>query len=342
MLILIFLLLLPVKFTGWIRKKENKFYTNFIAIDERAFICSSLENRHDGCQIMKDNIKNNLEFSKSICEKLEPIIAPVTSHLGVTTFGYRKFFVDGRSFLLSNNYSWNNFFLEKFDKKIIPSYESEVNSVVNENKMHCVRVGQPDQRDLFLNALYDFNIWNTCSFYRKCGDGIEGFHFASTRDNMSVVKEYSNNRSIFERFSYYFKNKLNDVMNAENLMKAASPIISPEIFKTPQNGHSQEEQSITDFLTMTPINKFFFNVNGEETILSFQEFRSLALLSQGKTAKEIGRILKLSPRTVEDYIEKIKHKVKVTSRSHLIDVFFQNFQKNQHLLKYLVRIEEGV
>ena len=42
MLILISLLLLPVKITGL--DVEKIFIANFVAVDERAFICSSLEN----------------------------------------------------------------------------------------------------------------------------------------------------------------------------------------------------------------------------------------------------------------------------------------------------------
>lgn len=98
---------------------------------------------------------------------------------------------------------------------------------------------------------------------------------------------------------------------------------------------SREEAAIKNFLSNTPIHKFFLNVEGQDIALSLQEFKSLALLSRGKTAKEIGRALDISQRTVEGYIENVKHKVKISSRSHLIDLFLLNFHQDKYFLKYL-------
>ncbi len=52
--------------------------------------------------------------------------------------------------------------------------------------------------------------------------------------------------------------------------------------------------------------------------LTSRESECLFLLIRGKTAKEIGIFLQISPRTVESYIEKIKIKLDVSSRSQII------------------------
>lgn len=52
---------------------------------------------------------------------------------------------------------------------------------------------------------------------------------------------------------------------------------------------------------------------------SEREKQCLALLITGKTAKEIGNELKISPRTVEHHLEKIKKKANVSSKSKLIN-----------------------
>lgn len=53
--------------------------------------------------------------------------------------------------------------------------------------------------------------------------------------------------------------------------------------------------------------------------LTHRETECLFLLIRGKTAKEIGKFLTISPRTVEVYVENIKRKMCVNSRSDLID-----------------------
>lgn len=283
---------------------------------------------------MSSKIKDKLDFTKSICDKIHPLIEPLSQLFKIHTFGYRKFFPDGTSFNTSSNFPLTKFCQEKFDNGTIPTYEDEVSSLLNGEKAHFLRIGEPDKNNLFLSALYDLDIWNTLSLYRKSGSCVEGFYFTSTKDNHEIIEEYINNMVLFERFSFYFKGKFSDIMTDLEMKNARSPTISPTIFEKSCFSSSKDEQEIKNFISDTPINKFFLNNNGQDVSLSPQEFKCLALLSRGKTAKEIGRSLTLSSRTVESYIENIKCKMKVTSRDRLVDLFILNFHKKKDLLKY--------
>lgn len=53
--------------------------------------------------------------------------------------------------------------------------------------------------------------------------------------------------------------------------------------------------------------------------LTVRETECLFLLIRGKTAKEIGKFLTISPRTVEVYVENIKRKMNAISRSDIIN-----------------------
>jgi len=59
--------------------------------------------------------------------------------------------------------------------------------------------------------------------------------------------------------------------------------------------------------------------------LSTRERECVSLLVKGKTAKEIGKIMKLSHRTVEHYLATVKTKLNVSSKSELIDKVFSYF-----------------
>lgn len=56
-------------------------------------------------------------------------------------------------------------------------------------------------------------------------------------------------------------------------------------------------------------------------ILSKQQNICLSLLAQGMTTKEIAKQMRLSPRTVDHYIETIKDKLNCNTRSKLIKIF---------------------
>lgn len=60
-----------------------------------------------------------------------------------------------------------------------------------------------------------------------------------------------------------------------------------------------------------------YPING--IYLSAQEIKCLHLLIAGKTIKMIAKILNISPRTVEHYLENIRHKLHANSKSELIE-----------------------
>ena len=57
---------------------------------------------------------------------------------------------------------------------------------------------------------------------------------------------------------------------------------------------------------------------------NFNELRTADLLLRGKTAKEIGRILGLSHRTIEHRIERMKLKLEADNKSHLIEILLSH------------------
>lgn len=281
---------------------------------------------------MECMIRNRLDLIKSISSKIHSLVEPLSQRFNIHTFGYRKFFPDGTSFNISNNFFWTKFSQENFGNHPISIYEDEVTSVLNGCKSHFFRIGIPDSKKPFLSALYNFDVWNTLSFYKKHGPCIEGFYFSSTRENHRIIEEYTNNFPLFERFSLFFKERFFDIISEEDLKRESSPTISPKVFEVNESLILKNQQEIKNFILETPIDKFLLNIDDKDVSLSSQEFKCLALLSQGKTAKEIGRELKLSPRTVESYIENIKRKTKPRSRGHLVDVFKMNFFKDKNLL----------
>lgn len=290
---------------------------------------------------MTQNIRERLEFSASICEKTKPLCDPIVRTFGIQIFGYRKFFLDGTSFNTSSNFELTKAIQEKFNDKIISNYEEEVECALKSEKHFALRVGKPNSQDVLLSMLYDMNVWNTLSLYRKNGDSLEGFYFTSTRENYRIVEEYINNIELFERFTLYFKDKFADILSVEDVKKASVSTVSPAIFEEKNEAASQREP-YKNFLSDTPIHKLFLNINGKEVKLSMQEFKCLAWLGRGKSVKEIGRIMELSPRTVESYIENAKQKTKAHSRSHLIDLFFLNFHNDKDLLKCIEHKNEKI
>jgi len=80
----------------------------------------------------------------------------------------------------------------------------------------------------------------------------------------------------------------------------------------------------TNFLKAIEESSHVLKVSDRSIILTSRELECLHMLSEGQTIKETARILKLSPRTVEKYLNNIKHKSRYNLRSELTKMYRAN------------------
>ncbi|PHQ78487.1 MAG: hypothetical protein COB66_08825 [Coxiella sp. (in: Bacteria)] len=73
------------------------------------------------------------------------------------------------------------------------------------------------------------------------------------------------------------------------------------------------------FTTADKKKGYRFTIENTFYTLTKRELQLLFFIVRGKTAKEISKIMKISCRTVEGYIENIKNKMKCTTKNSLIE-----------------------
>ncbi len=263
-------------------------------------------------------------YQESILGKLKDITQPLSDHFGIKTFAYRKFLNDGRSFGVSTNHGWNKWHNDYLlEKKEIPAYEREVKETsVSENNQHLwLRTGEPDKTDeLFLN-LYDFDIWNTMCIYKNHTNYVEGFYFATHKENVNFPNFFLNHIDTLKHYIFYFKNNFLTKIDSQIIDTISVPTISKESFI--QETNKRIDMQTSSFIEASRINNYVFHRGNERISLSRRELECLQYLSHGKSTKEIASHLQLSPRTIEMYLQRIKEKTEIPSRSKLIDFYYK-------------------
>jgi DNA-binding CsgD family transcriptional regulator len=139
------------------------------------------------------------------------------------------------------------------------------------------------------------------------------FGFCSKKPIDTLPSLYMNNLALFKSFTDYFlsTNKDTDaLLNMANLR-------GNDLYY----GHSFAEDKTqkfdrnSSFLKQIGINAFLLDAGKK---LSRREREVLDACNRGKTAAQCGDELKLSPRTVQSYIENIKNKLGLSSREELL------------------------
>jgi LuxR family quorum-sensing system transcriptional regulator SolR len=250
-----------------------------------------------------------LHFNENIAEIVENICNPLNNYLGITHFGYVKIFNDGSMLRIANKPEWTRKYFEKSFYNDIDFYG--MRHVPENGTRTSLLTGTPITEHSLI-ICRDYNIWNSLIIYKKFLDYGDVWYFGTTRDNTEILNYYMNNIDIFKNFIVYFKNKLSDIIEPYEPTKL---IVS----KIKLQKYANDDEKTRQLLHTLKIKSYHLK---DDIYLSQREKECLSHLSTGKTMKEIARIINISPRTVESYINTIKKKTGFNTKSNLIKMFY--------------------
>jgi DNA-binding CsgD family transcriptional regulator len=259
------------------------------------------------------------EYSLSLTEKIEELTKDLFSALGLTTFGYKRVFDDGRYIFTSTNPHWLSYHYKNIHDHGI--FFKEAMDKTPLNSFYKV-LWPKDPKDHFLKSLNDFGMWNGLNFYKRREDSIELWTFSTEAEKHQDPADYLNTIECLERFILYFNSSFDRIIDYKNSATLATfqewtPI------KLPEKDPSQVDP-IEAFIQSLKPECLTIKTGAIDCCFTKQESTCIHLLCQGKSAKEIGLDLNLSYRTIEFYLANIRKKSGIHKKSELI----QTVQKN--------------
>ena len=259
--------------------------------------------------MLEENIKFNLKKQ----EEIGSICAPLEVAFDIRFIHYRRFYLKGGLVSLFNHDSWMKI---SFDNSYWHStvLQEKLQRLQHKSTLIYLWPSVP-LSDPVYQGLYNCNLWNGVTIYKKYGDCIESYAFASSRQNTQAVNFYASEMQTLEHFILYFRSKAYQLL---------SPSVEQEIMIPLKIDCLQISQSAAidnTFFQDTQIDHFYFRINGIDVKITKREEECLSLLAVGKTVKEIANALSLSPRTVETYIDHARLKTKACSTSGLINLY---------------------
>lgn len=232
--------------------------------------------------------------------ELEALIEPLSKY-GINYFSYRKFYVDHSRIFLGTRPDWiKRYFAEEF--YLEDNTEAEPRFYYRQAVLWS---SLPNQK--VFETCRTLGIDHGIYLVHPTADYCEFFAFAASPENRGVVNFYLNNVGILENFVSYFRNQ------AEPLLKKAeqSKIVLP--YHQPQRPiESYKTSDVVDF------HNYLLAAKERQLRISKRQRDCIDLLLTGATTKEMAMSLKLSYRTVEDYVNFLKQKFQARNKSELI------------------------
>lgn len=222
------------------------------------------------------------------------MVMPSLRPHGITYFNFYKEYFDGTSIRLSSHQQWAEHY---FEKNYITQTTNMPLSYFKKEINYAIWNPNDWLNDVLSDAATNFNIGNGISLIKVNDDSIESYGFGAETNNYSIINHfYINNLDWLERFCHYFKDMADGLIKSCESNKIIIPLYREKIVLLTNNKLSTE-----------PL------IN-----LPKQQLKCSQLLLEGLGSKEIASHLKLSPRTIEYYINILKDKLRCKNKTELI------------------------
>ena len=267
--------------------------------------------------------KDLFDFNVQNNQTIKTVSELFLQKFGCRFLAYRKFFLKENKILyIVNDFQWmeqlfiNNMWTSE-------SFYRIINNLKEKDYFFNVWPDYPYPKDEIYEKLYEYNIWNGIVLYIKIDEYLETFCFVGDRESSSIKNFFINNINLLDDFTHYFKYNCCNILNkigSSSFIKSDLAFLEGQ-FKTKEI--DLKTSSGTEILKT----KFCLCIKGKEVFITSKEKECLHYLSKSKSYKEISNILNISPRTVEDRINRLKIKFDCSCTSKIIDIFATQIER---------------
>jgi len=244
---------------------------------------------------------------KTLEDRIKEFCQPLYNE-GIEFFSYTRIYKDNTFLFLSNN---DDLFKLKLEKELFNYNDFVCLSHLNSHTYtKYIHTGDLCKISRFFPEIYALRNWNSIDYYYNNEKFIEVSHFGGTIEKTHLVNFYLNNSLFLEMMICSFRYQFANVLEPPD-----KSLLIPLNDKIPDN---ISPLPIETSSLLSSQKKIPFTYKDKTYLLSKRQVQCLGLTLKGKTAKEIGKEICLSYRTIEDYIKNLKNKLGCSTKGALL------------------------
>lgn len=256
-------------------------------------------------------------FSGKHHQRLLKITEPLRQHFGINYFCYQHVSFEGAWSLIGNHPDWlmfsgeNGFY--QIDPSLVDPMLMQSGVCFPANHQH-----REFQDTLVKQASDRFDLNHALAIVEKTNFGCDYYFLGAPKQHHNVINFYINHLKLLRKdFASYFKRETLPLL--KNISDHAVDLksLKKEFYTKPSHPLSLLQGQ--DLLGQ----QFLADINAKQNIsLTPREKQCLHWYRLGKTAKETARVLNISPRTVEEYLDNIKRKLGCRNKRDLLNILY--------------------
>ena len=280
------------------------------------------------------------KFLLSTTAIVNQICKPLFEKTHVKYFDYSHYYKDGSLLIFTSN---PRFIFDVIQKKLYPTanefqafFKQGMRLTFLSENTHLPNAASENDLDKYENNIVlakNHNIHHRLYIAEGRKDHVRLGGFAIDENKQSIFEFYLNSVDVLENFIVYFESKIETLLSKKKNHKI---IILPCFVEEPENNVLIKFEGLDLAANFIP-DTFSLSVRDKNIVLTRRELECLAFSLKGYSTKETAKILKISPKTIENRIyrtrNKLGHAPKVELRKLLFDhklfylfdkLYFQN------------------
>lgn len=250
-------------------------------------------------------------YQKKVYREVLEICDPLFNFFKINFFSHTRAFHDGTFASLMTNPELTEYYIsQKY-----PIRFSNGSGIYLESGYYSeFHLNDESSNQIILDLQTKFNTAHFFYIIDKKKNYDDMYAFSASQENKMVLNLYLNNLDLINQFLLYYQEKSNSLIKKCNLIS-----YDKEYFCIANQVNYNNVGNRPCFDNML-LNKIKLTGNNGEVIISKREFDCLKLIIKSHSFKEIGKILNISPRTVETYINNLKYKLGCETRAQVIEL----------------------
>ena len=274
------------------------------------------------------NIKNHITLTSA--KDIQQICAPLFEFLGITYFNFTRVYSDGGRIRLCTDPLWvEHFYSAELYKTSVFEREPELyipgQFLWNQANTNC------NLETLKQHLREGYNRDHVLSIIRPQKNFMDVFNLAGDNKNTELNSYYFIYMNCIHKFINYFLVQAAKIISISEENRFFVPMERQQFLSDDGSG-LQKGSFSHQFMQKLELRQATINIKEKLLLLSPRETQILALTLRGKSAKEAARELKLSPRSIETYLENIKRKAGISSRG----ILFANALQSESIQSLLI------
>jgi DNA-binding CsgD family transcriptional regulator len=247
-------------------------------------------------------------ISLTSCSVIQEITKPLLETLGVGYFSFQRAYADRKAIRLSTYPEWTKHYISQGYFGI--ARVDYCYSLKHDYEYYRWEDFALDglQLPVLRECYNDFHLRDGFTIIKQYRTYLDQYSMAATEHDLLIgISVYLRMIQFIENFIPYF------LQQAQSIIKEANkiPFLLPG-FTPPSPARTDRPYEVT------------LNYFSQKTQPTRREMQCFEYLVRGKTAKEIARELRLSPRTVEYYLDNFRKKIGCRNRYELISEAYRN------------------